>query len=139
MTDGVMFRGLCAGDLNFFIQSLSSRGRVSLTNARRLAIKGGEKGLLALLERADITGSLALPFETAMQVVRELGYQEGSAEARDQFQVAVLSRLYTEFNGDEDERIQELLLQAFDGKPDELINQALEMSHEAPALESLAG
>ena len=74
-----------------------------------------------------------------MQVVRELGYQEGSAEARDQFQIAVLSRLYTEFNGDEDERIQELLLQAFDGKPDELINQALEMSHEAPALESLAG
>ncbi len=139
LTPSVMFRGLCAGDLNFFIQSLSSRGRVSLTNARRLAIKGGEKGLLALLERADITGSLALPFETAMQVVRELGYQEGSAEARDQFQVAVLSRLYTEFNGDEDERIQELLLQAFDGKPDELINQALEMSHEAPALESLAG
>ncbi len=138
LTPSVLFRGLCSGDLNFFLHALSARGRVSLANVRRLAIKGGDKGLRALLERSDVTGSITLPFETAMEVVRETGYQEGSAESRAQFQIAVLARLYREFNGDEDERIQELLLQAFDGKSDELIGQALEMSEDVPALERLA-
>lgn len=73
-----------------------------------------------------------------MDVVHELGYQEGNKEARAEFQVAVLARLYQEFNGDEDERIQELLLQAFDGKPDELITQALELSQQGAGMERLA-
>ncbi len=138
LTPSVLFRGLCAGDVNFFLHALSARGRVTLPNVRRLAIKGGDKGLRALLERASVTGSITLPFETAMEVVRELGYQEGNSEARAQFQIEVLARLYREFNGDEDERIQELLLQAFDGKSDELIGQALELSQGPPSLERLA-
>jgi uncharacterized protein (DUF2336 family) len=121
-----MLRALCAGDLGFFVVALAKLCRIQPDNARRLALQGGALGLRAAFEKAGIPSNLMGPFRSAIEVVNESAYEESDPQARHDFQVRALGRVFGANSASEDPAVDELLRQLFDGKPEPLVQQAME-------------
>jgi uncharacterized protein (DUF2336 family) len=126
LSPSLMLRALCAGDLAFFVQALAKLCRVAPENARRLALEGGALGLRAAFDKAGIPANLLPPFRSAIEVVNELGYDESGAAERHAFQVRALARVFGQNSATEDPAVDELLRQLFDGKPEPVVQQAMD-------------
>lgn len=125
LTPELLFRALCAGDLDLFTAGLAMRADIPVANARRLAWDDGPLGLHALLGRAGIPATLYGPFRTAVAVVKRLGY-DGGEEHRDDYQSEVIAEVYAACSPTSSWEIDELLSQLFDQKSDAVIDDALD-------------
>jgi hypothetical protein len=119
-----MLRALCAGDIELFTIGLAVRARVVLDRARLLVWDDGRLGLRAIFEKARFPTVLLPPFRVAIEVVKETGYAGGDT-GREGYQVAVLARVFEECGAIADRLVDDLLLQLFDQKSDEVIEAAM--------------
>jgi len=127
LTPALLFRALCAGDLALFAAGLGARAGISAGNARRLAWDDGALGLAAVLRKAGIAPPLLLPFHAAIDVAKRMGYEGGDA-ARDDFQAEVIGAVYVACSPTNDWVVDDLLLQLFDQKSEDVIDRALDQA-----------
>ncbi|OAB55561.1 hypothetical protein AY600_08575 [Phormidium willei BDU 130791] len=126
LSPSLMLRALCAGDVGFFVAALARLCRIAPDNARRLALQGGALGLRAAFEKAGIPVALLPPFHSAVEVVNEMDYGEADEQQRRAFQVRALARVFGANSATEDPAVDELLRQLFDGKPEPMVQQAMD-------------
>ncbi|MFV3130567.1 DUF2336 domain-containing protein [Niveispirillum sp. KHB5.9] len=113
LTPQVLFRALCAGDLELFVAGMAARANITPQAAGILAWDDGILGLHCLMEAANIPGPLTAPFRTAQQVALETDYASGEC-TRERFQQAVLEVLFDKFADTAEREIDELLMQISD-------------------------
>ena len=113
LTPQVLFRALCAGDLELFVAGMAARANITPQAAGILAWDDGILGLHCLMEAANIPGTLTAPFRTAQQVALETDYASGQCP-REQFQQAVLEILFDKFADTAEREVDELLMQISD-------------------------
>ena len=124
LTASMMLRALCAGDIELFTIGLAVRSRIATDSARRLVWDDGPLGLRAIFEKARFPIVLLPPFRVAIEVVKETRYAGGD-DGREAYQVVVLARVFEECGAIEDRLVDDLLLQLFDQKSDEVIEAAM--------------
>lgn len=127
LTPSLLFRALCAGDIALAVAGLAERAGIATGNARTLAWDDGALGLRALFRRAAIPLSVLMPFRVALSVVKEMGY-DGGKEGRDAFQSEVIARVFEDCTPTDEWAVDELLLQLFDQKSDEVITRAMDQA-----------
>ncbi|MFM2043419.1 MAG: hypothetical protein RLY86_1995 [Pseudomonadota bacterium] len=127
LTPAILFRALCAGDLDLFFTGVAVRAGIGLDNARTLLLDDGALALRAVFEKARIPFPLLPPFRSALKVLRDLGYAGGEAGRR-AFQITVLARVQEECAAIEDRAVDDLLLQLYDQKSDDMIDEAMALS-----------
>jgi hypothetical protein len=124
LTPSLMLRAICAGDIELFTTGLAVRSKVAAESARLLVWDDGSLGLRAIFEKARFPIVLLPPFRVAIEVVKETGYDGGDA-GRTDYQVVALARVFEECGAIEDRLVDDLLLQLFDQKSDEVIDAAM--------------
>ncbi|QJE72400.1 DUF2336 domain-containing protein [Aerophototrophica crusticola] len=127
LTPSLLFRALCGGDIGLFLAGMAVRAGIGADNARTLLLDDGPAGLKALFDKARLSTVLLPPFRSAIKVLKEMGYH-GEEERRRAYQVNVLARVYKECGHIEERAVDDLLMQLFDQKSDEMIDQAMEMA-----------
>ncbi|WP_114391909.1 DUF2336 domain-containing protein [Oleisolibacter albus] len=127
LTPSLLFRALCGGDLGLFTAGLAVRAGTTTEAVRALLADTGQLPLRALFEKARLSTLILPPFRSALAVARDMGFH-GEEERRRDFQVAVLGRVYKECGHIEERAIDDLLMQLFDQKSDEMINQAMDLA-----------
>ena len=127
LTPVLLFRALCAGDLGLFVAGMALRAGIPQENARRLAWDDGELGMAALMKKATVAPGLTHPFQVAVGVAKRMEYEGGDAQ-REDFQSEVISELFTACTPTNDWMVDDLLLQLFDQKSDEVIDRALDQA-----------
>lgn len=127
LTPSLLFRALCAGDLDLFVAGMGRRARIPLDAARTLAWDDGPLGLRALFGRCGFPPVLLKPFRSAIGVVKRTGYAGGDP-GRDAFQSEAIARILEECTPTDDWEVDDLLLQVFDQKSDDVIDRAMEQS-----------
>jgi uncharacterized protein (DUF2336 family) len=124
LTPSLMLRAICAGDIELFTTGLAVRAKLAAESARLLVWDDGRLGLRAVFEKARFPIALLPPFRVAIEVVKETGYAGGNAGRRD-YQVMALARVFEECGAIADRLLDDLLLQLFDQKSDEVIEAAM--------------
>jgi uncharacterized protein (DUF2336 family) len=124
LTPSLMLRAICAGDIGLFTIGLAVRAKVATESAPLLIWDDGPLGLRAIFEKAHFPTVLLPPFRIAIGVVKETGYAEGDAGRKD-YQVMALARVFEECGAIQDRLLDDLLLQLFDQKSDEVIEAAM--------------
>ena len=127
ISTALLFRVLCAGDLPLFTAGLGAKAGIPAENARRLAWDDGTLGLNAVLKKAGVVPVLVPPFQVAIGVAKRMGY-EGSDNRRDDYQAEVMGELFAQLAPTNDWAVDELLVQLFDQKSDEVIDRALDQA-----------
>lgn len=127
LTVPLLLRSLCAGDFEFFTAGITTRSRVRKKNAAALLDDVSGEGMRALLDHAHVPKRLFTPFLTALAVAQEQGYKGGPV-GRTAFQTAALGRLYVTCGQSEERAMDDLLLQLFDQKSDDLIDAAMDQA-----------
>lgn len=127
LSASLLFRALCAGDVALFTAGLAARAGVPLDNARILAWDDGALGLRAAFQRAGLPLVLVTPFRVAVSVAKEMHFH-GEEERRDAFQSEVIARVFEECTPTDEWAIDDLLLQLFDQKSEEVILRAMEQA-----------
>lgn len=123
----LLLRALCAGDFDFFAAGLSVRSRVATGNVAALLADGTGEGLRALLGHAHVPKRLQQPFLLAHQVAQKRGYAGGDS-GRSDYQAAALATLYAKCGQSEERAMDDLLLQLFDCKDDQLVDAAMDQA-----------
>jgi uncharacterized protein (DUF2336 family) len=124
LTPSLMLRAICAGDIELFTTGLAVRSKIATESAPLLIWDDGPLGLRAVFEKARFSIVLLPPFRVAIEVVKETGYAGGDAGRRD-YQVMALARVFEECGAIADRLLDDLLLQLFDQKSDEVIEAAM--------------
>ena len=124
LTPSLMLRAICAGDIELFTTGLAVRAKIATERARLLVWDDGSLGLRAVFEKARFSIALLPPFRVAIEVVKETGYAGGD-NGRHDYQVMALARVFEECGAIEDRLLDDLLLQLFDQKSDEVIEAAM--------------
>lgn len=127
LTSSLLFRALCAGDIDLFLAGIAAKAEVSREAARTLAWDDGRLGLKTLFVRAGLPQALERPFRVALRVVKELGY-DGGDKGREEFQSEVIARVFEECTPTEEWIVDDLLLQLFDQKSEEVILRAMDQA-----------
>ncbi len=125
LTPQVLFRALCAGDLELFVAGMAARANITPQAAAILAWDDGILGLHCLMDAATIPPALLSPFRAAQQVALDSDYVSGGC-GRERFQVLVLETLFDRFAGTAEREVDELLMQIAD-QPGLDINALLPM------------
>lgn len=113
LTPQVLFRALCAGDLELFVTGMAARANITPKAATILAWDDGILGLHCLMDAATIPPALHPPFRAAQQVALETEYVCGGC-TREAFQAAVLEYLFDRFSGTAEREVDEMLMQVAD-------------------------
>ena len=124
LTPSLMLRAICAGDIELFTTGLAVRAKIATERARLLVWDDGRLGLRAVFEKSRFPVALLPPFRIAIDVVKETRYSVGDAGCRD-YQVMALARVFEECGAIQDRLLDDLLLQLFDQKSDEVIEAAM--------------
>jgi uncharacterized protein (DUF2336 family) len=124
LTPSLMLRAVCAGDIELFTTGLAVRSKIATESARLLIWDDGPLGLRAVFQKARFPVALLPPFRIAIDVVKETGY-DGCDSGRREFQVRALARVFEECGAIGDRLLDDLLLQLFDQKSDEVIEAAM--------------
>jgi uncharacterized protein (DUF2336 family) len=124
LTPSLLFRALCAGDLDLFAAGLAQRAGVSVPAARTVAWDDGPLGLPALFRRCLFPAQLVRPFRVAVATAKELRYAGGDA-GREAYQAEVIARVFEACAPTDDWAVDDLLLQAFDRKSDAVLERAM--------------
>lgn len=131
LSASLMFRGLCAGELAFFLEAVAARCRIGTGAARQLILDGGSLGLRRVFEQARLPSCLLPPFQAALSVIRARRYDEHGCEngfdetSRRELQIAVLARVFEDCADTEEPQVDELLMQLFDQTPPAAADEAM--------------
>lgn len=123
----LLLRTLCAGDFDFFAAAVATKSRVRKANALSLLHEGRWDSLRALLDHAHVPKRLFAPFQVALRVAHKQGYKGGDT-GRQEFQTEALGRIYLECGQSEERAMDDLLLQLFDQKGDDLVDAAMDLA-----------
>ncbi|MFV3077159.1 DUF2336 domain-containing protein [Niveispirillum fermenti] len=113
LTPQVLFRALCAGDLELFVAGMAARANITPQAAGILAWDDGVLGLHCLMDAAAIPGPLTAPFRTAQQMALEIEYAAGNC-TREKYQQVVLEALFDRYADTAEREVDELLMQISD-------------------------
>lgn len=113
LTPQVLFRALCAGDLELFVAGMAARANITPQAAGILAWDDGILGLHCLMDAAAIPPALTGPFRTAQTVALETEFVNGNCP-REHFQQLVLETLFDRFADTAEREVDELLMQVSD-------------------------
>lgn len=123
----LLLRTLCGGDFDFFAAAVATKSRVRKANALSLLHEGRWDSLRALLDHAHVPKRLFAPFQVALRVAHKQGYKGGDT-GRQEFQTEALGRIYLECGQSEERAMDDLLLQLFDQKGDDLVDAAMDLA-----------
>lgn len=123
----LLLRTLCVGDFDFFAAAIATKSRVRKANALTLLHEGRWDSLRALLDHAHVPKRLFAPFQVALRVAHAQGYRGGDP-GREAFQTEALGRIYLECGQSEERAMDDLLLQLFDQKQDDLVDAAMDVA-----------
>ncbi len=140
LSSSLMFRALCAGEVGFFQEAVAARCRISPEAARQLVMDGGTLGLRRIFEQGRLPMPLLPPFQSALAVIRQRGYDEDALDglggdgggpeageaARRELQIAVLARVFEDCADTEEPQVDELLMQLFEQTPAAAVDEAME-------------
>lgn len=113
LTPQVLFRALCAGDLELFVAGMAARANIASQAASILAWDDGVLGLHCLLDAAAVPPALTGPFRTAQQVALDCEYVSGHCP-REKFQALVVETLFDRYADAAEREVDELLMQISD-------------------------
>ena len=99
LTNTIILRALCTGDLNFFECAMAQLAGIPVANAFRLIHDGGELGLPRLVERCGLPDSFLEIARVGVAVARELEY-DGQPGDRQRFTDRMVERILTNFEDD---------------------------------------
>jgi uncharacterized protein (DUF2336 family) len=123
LTTDLMFRMLCAGDLEAFITGMAVRCGITREAAAVMVMDERAVGLNAAFDQAGMKAWLIDPFRIALSVARRWSRPMIAARRRD-FQLEVLSRVFEQCADTEERDVSDLILQVFDLRADRTIMEA---------------
>lgn len=97
LTDTVVLRAACTGDLSFVAAALAMRAGVPVTNAQKLIDDEGEKGLKVLVEKAKFGRRDSLVLRAAINAAKSAEMVD-QAGAMEKFAETVIERVLTTFD-----------------------------------------
>ena len=100
LTESIVVRAACLGDLAFAQAALAELASVPLFNAQKLFDDEGNRGLKALFERSGLPKRSFPVLRKAIDVMRDTDY-DGLESDRERFSLKVLERLLTAFETDD--------------------------------------
>jgi uncharacterized protein (DUF2336 family) len=112
LTPSLLFRALCAGEINLFRTGLAARGKLPIIAIDELLRDRGPLGLPALLRRSEIPLSLLPAFKAAITVWRDSGFSGGEATLAS-YQANVISAVFEDCVSIDDAEIDALLQHLF--------------------------
>ncbi len=96
LTDSIIVRAACMGDLKFVEYALGSRTDLPILNVRQLIHDSGPLGLKGIIEKAGFAGIFYPAIRAAIDVMGETDY-DGEANDRERYQRRVLERVLTQY------------------------------------------
>lgn len=100
LTESIVVRAACLGDLDFAQAALAALASVPLRNAQKLFDDEGNLGLQALIQRSGLPKRCLPVLRKAIDVMRDTDY-DGLEGDRERFSLKVLERLLTAFETDD--------------------------------------
>ncbi|UUX50336.1 DUF2336 domain-containing protein [Nisaea acidiphila] len=100
LTESIVLRAACLGDLDFAQAAMAELASVPLINAQKLFDDSGDLGLKALFDRSGLPKRSYPVLRKAIDVMRDTEY-DGLESDRERFSLKVLERLLTAFETDD--------------------------------------
>jgi uncharacterized protein (DUF2336 family) len=123
LTTDLMFRMLCAGDLEAFITGMAVRCGITREAAAVMVMDERAVGLNAAFDQAGMKAWLIDPFRIALSVARRWSRPMIAAKRRD-YQLEVLARVFEQCADTEERDVSDLILQVFDLRADRTVIEA---------------
>jgi uncharacterized protein (DUF2336 family) len=96
LSETLMLRAACMGDVRFVEASLAELAKIPWTNAQMLVHDPGRRGLEAICEKAGVPRRLMPVFRVAIDIADETEY-DGGANDQARFGARMLERVLTKF------------------------------------------
>ncbi len=96
LTDTIIMRAICMGDMRFFNFALAERAGVPVSSVQKTYFDNDEKSMRALFVKANISSTLHAPMLIGVQVYREAS-QEIDMANLETFSRRVIERFLTQF------------------------------------------
>lgn len=100
LTDSILLRAACTGDLAFVAAGLAVRAKIAFRNADLLVHDDGANGLKSLASKAGMSEHDRIILRAAVDVARTTEMVD-APDARERFAETVLERVLTTFDADE--------------------------------------
>ena len=123
LTTDLLFRMLCAGDLEAFITGMAVRCGITREAAAVMVMDERPVGLNAAFDQAGMKAWLIEPFRIALSVARRWSRPMIAAKRRD-YQLEVLARVFEQCSDTEERDVSDLILQVFDLRADRTVTEA---------------
>lgn len=94
LSDSIVLRALCMGDISFFEAALARKANISVANAYQLIHDRGQTGLERLFEKAQMPASMLKVVRMALQTVDEIGV---NMDDRETLRAVMMERVVTQF------------------------------------------
>ncbi|WPZ34662.1 DUF2336 domain-containing protein [Thalassobaculum sp. OXR-137] len=101
LTDSILLRAACTGDLAFVAAGLAVRAKIAFRNADLLVHDDGANGLKSLASKAGMSEHDRIILRAAVDVARTTEMVD-APDARERFAETVLERVLTTFDADDD-------------------------------------
>jgi len=101
LTDSILLRAACTGDLAFVAAGLAVRAKIPFQNADLLVHDDGGKGLRSLATKAGMSEHDRVILRAAVDVARSTEMVD-APDARDRFAETVLERVLTTFDAEDE-------------------------------------
>lgn len=101
LTDSILLRAACTGDLAFVAAGLAVRAKIAFRNADLLVHDDGANGLKSLAMKAGMSEHDRIILRAAVDVARSTEMVD-APDARERFAETVLERVLTTFDADEE-------------------------------------
>ena len=108
LTESVLFRALCLGDLDFYEAGLSYKSGLPLVNARFLIYDEGPLGLKTIFDRCNMPLSTLPPSRVAINAAMDTLF-DGEAGDYERRKRKVLERILTQVDGLEEDDLEYFL------------------------------
>jgi len=96
LTDSIIVRAACMGDLKFVEYAMSVRTGLPILNVRQLIHDSGPPGLKGIAEKAGLPRSFYPAIRAAIDVMGETDY-DGEENDRERYQRRMLERVLTQY------------------------------------------
>lgn len=97
LTPSIILRGLCMGDMTFFVAGMAELAGVALLNAHQLIYDSGSLGLRTLCRKAGIPLPQLIAVRAAIDVSREMEY-DGRENDRERYSRRMIERIMTQYD-----------------------------------------
>ena len=101
LTDSILLRAACTGDLAFVAAGLAVRAKIAFRNADLLVHDDGANGLKSLASKAGFSEHDRIILRTAVDVARTTEMVD-APDARERFAETVMERILTTFDADQE-------------------------------------